>query len=105
MKPGMTVELLSLGFGVALAFIGLVVWAVRLEGKVAANATAIQTLAGTTNTAVAALQARANGHDETKIEVVRLQEQIKHLTELIEKWLQPPPPSPRRSRASKGDGA
>ena len=110
----MSDELLSVALGILLAGGAIVVWAVRLEGKiaandakvmaaVAANAASIQTLASTTNAAVAALQDRANGHDETKIEVVRLQEQIVNLTELIEKWLQPPPPA-RRTRSTKGDG-
>lgn len=108
MSPDSWIALSALGFTLLGSILAMTIWFIRLEGRVAAvrseahalitaNAKAIETISATTNTAIAALQARANGHDETKVEVVRLQEQIKHLTELIEKWLQPIQPRPRRA--------
>jgi hypothetical protein len=38
-------------------------------------------------------------HSETALEIVRLQEQIKHLTDLIERLVDPSP-TPRRRAAS-----
>jgi hypothetical protein len=37
------------------------------------------------------LQAKEAAHDNTRDEVIRLQEQIKHLTDLIERLLPVPP--------------
>lgn len=78
-----------------IAAVGVVVWLVRLEGRVNAKASAetVATLAAI----VASLQAKEAGHDNTRDEVIRLQEQIKHLTSLIERLL----PSPRRGRAAE----
>jgi len=42
---------------------------------------------GTTAAVVATLQAKDASHDNTRDEVIRLQEQIKHLTNLIERLL------------------
>ena len=69
-------------------------WLVRLEGRV-------NTLNTLTDTQGAALKAAIEGHSATTIEVVRLQEQIKHLTDLIERYFVPASPN-RRSR-NQGD--
>jgi len=88
--------LVTLGF----AGVAVIVWLVRLEGRVNGKATTDQTssivgqiaaLAGI----VAALQAKEASHDQTRDEVIRLQEQIKHLTNLIERLL----PASRRKVA------
>ena len=50
----------------ALAAIGFVTWLVRLEGR------------------VNALKAKEAGHDATRDEVIRLQEQVKFLTQSIQ---------------------
>lgn len=72
--------------------VAVIVWLVRLEGRVnhKASSDTVATLAAV----VAALQAKEAGHDQTRDEVIRLQEQIKHLTALIERLL---PASRRRS--------
>lgn len=73
---------------VVLAAIAGIAWLVRLEGRVTSVAAR-----------ASALEEAAKAHAETKIEVVRLQEQIKHLTELIERWLGPPDrQNPRAAR-------
>lgn len=76
---------------IALAALGGVVWLVRLEGRV-------NTLATMSDTQAAALKAAIEGHGATTIEVVRLQEQIKHLTDLIERYFVPANPRNRRSQ-------
>lgn len=85
----LTGEQITLG----LAALAGVVWLVRLEGRVNAQGARLMVL----ETAIKA-------HEETKIEVVRLQEQIKHLTGLIEKWFEPidPPAAKRRRQAAQG---
>ena len=77
-----------------LAGVAAIVWLVRLEGRV-------NTLNTLTDTQGAALKAAIEGHSATTIEVVRLQEQIKHLTDLIERYFVPASPN-RRSR-NQGD--
>jgi hypothetical protein len=79
---------------VAIAALGGVVWLVRLEGRVNALATLSETQA-------TALRAAIEGQGATTIEVVRLQEQIKHLTDLIERYFVPANPG-RRTR-TQGD--
>lgn len=70
--------------------VAVIVWLVRLEGRVnhKASSDTVATLAAV----VAALQAKEAGHDNTRDEVIRLQEQIKHLTAMIERYVS----SPRR---------
>jgi hypothetical protein len=80
--------LVTLG-AAAVAFIA---WLVRLEGRVNGKATAdqVSTVAaqiGTVAAIVSTLQAKEAAHDNTRDEVIRLQEQIKHLTNLIERLL------------------
>ena len=88
-EPGV---LLTLG----LAGVTVIVWLVRLEGRVNGTATTNQLATLTSQISalaavVAALQAKEASHDNTRDEVIRLQEQIKHLTDLIERLLPVPP--------------
>ncbi|MFZ5667973.1 MAG: hypothetical protein ACOY4K_00615 [Pseudomonadota bacterium] len=78
----------------ALSILAAVVWLVRLEGRV----NALNTL---TEAQATALKAAMDGHSATTIEVVRLQEQIKHLTDLIERYFVPAAP---RGRRQAGEG-
>ena len=88
---GMTLEpshLITLGF----AAVAVIIWLVRLEGRVNGKATGDQVAAasaqiGAVAAIVATLQAKEAAHDNTRDEVIRLQEQIKHLTDLIHQLL------------------
>lgn len=73
------IPLLSVGVTLALAAVGGIVWLVRLEGR-------LNAISGR----VDVVEIAAKAHEETKIEVVRLQEQIKHLTALIERLIDKP---------------
>jgi hypothetical protein len=80
--------LVTIGF----AGVAFIAWLVRLEGRVNGKATAdqVSTVAaqiGTVAAIVSTLQAKEAAHDNTRDEVIRLQEQIKHLTNLIERLL------------------
>ena len=69
----------------ALTGVALIVWLVRLEGRVNHKASSEQLVA--LLAIVSALQSKEASHDQTRDEVIRLQEQIKHLTNLIERLL------------------
>lgn len=70
---------------VGLAAVAVIVWLVRLEGRVNHKASAEQLAA--LLAIVSALQSKEAAHDQTRDEVIRLQEQIKHLASLIERLL------------------
>ena len=76
-----------------MAGVAVIVWLVRLEGRVNHKASAEQLAA--LLAIVSALQSKEASHDNTRDEVIRLQEQIKHLTNLIERLL----PASRRKTA------
>ncbi len=76
-----------------LAGVAVIVWLVRLEGRVNHKASAEQLAA--LLAIVSALQSKEAAHDQTRDEVIRLQEQIKHLASLIERLL----PASRRKVA------
>jgi len=83
-----------------VAGVTAIAWLVRLEGRVNGKATSEQVGAVAAQIAavagiVGALQAKEAAHDNTRDEVIRLQEQIKHLTNLIERLL----PASRRKVA------
>jgi uncharacterized membrane protein YcjF (UPF0283 family) len=87
---------------IGLAGVAVIVWLVRLEGRVNGKATGDQVAAvsaqiGAVAAIVATLQAKEAAHDNTRDEVIRLQEQIKHLTDLIQRLL--PLPSRRKPTA------
>ncbi len=93
LEPGTFVAL-------GLAAVTVIIWLVRLEGRVNGKATGDQLAAaaaqiGAVAAIVATLQAKEAAHDNTRDEVIRLQEQIKHLTNLIERLL----PASRRKTA------
>jgi hypothetical protein len=76
----------------ALAGVAVVIWLVRLEGRVNGTATTNQLATLTSQISalaavVAALQAKEASHDNTREEVIRVQEQLKHLTSLIERLM------------------
>ncbi len=86
---------------IGLAGVAVIVWLVRLEGRVNGKATGDQVAAvsaqiGAVAAIVATLQAKEAAHDNTRDEVIRLQEQIKHLTDLIERLL----PLPNRRKTA-----
>ena len=77
---------------IAASVVAFIAWLVRLEGRVNGKATSDQVSTvsaqiGTVAAIVATLQAKEAAHDNTRDEVIRLQEQIKHLTNLIERLL------------------
>lgn len=53
-----------------------VIWNVRLEGRVNSHASDLKTL-----------HEKAQSNDDTKIEVVRLQEKVQSLTNMLERFL------------------
>lgn len=90
-------SLLPLG----LAVVAVTVWLVRLEGRGNSNREAVATLRDDMNRATGLIngqmaemrikaEADAKQHNDTGKEIVRLQEQIKHLTDLIEKLVERP---------------
>lgn len=83
-----------------LAGIGFVVWLVRLEGRVNSTKQSIGELTkdldqqrGEIVAVKAKGEADTKAHEETKIALVRVEEQLKHLTDLVERLLVA---SPRR---------
>jgi hypothetical protein len=78
LEPG---HYITLGLSV-LTFIG---WLVRLEGKVEANKKAIADQDRATIAHVAKAEAEARGTRETREALIRMEEQIKHLTDLVER--------------------
>lgn len=70
----MTMNFLTSLASIIIPIIGATGWLVRLEGKVATADSKIKTL-----------ESQARASEETKIEVVRLQEQIKNLSSLLER--------------------
>lgn len=67
----------------AIAAVGFVTWLVRLEGR------------------VNALKAKEAGHDATRDEVIRLQEQVKFLAEGIRGLTEALKPTARRRAAGE----
>lgn len=108
--------MMNLDFGtlvtVGLAIVSLIVWLVRLEGRVntaeKATAEVIKDL-DATNVAhkieITAIKAKAESDalasGETTIALVRVQEQLKYLTSLFERhFVEGPVPRPRRGAGS-----
>lgn len=93
MTPETIVSILGLGFVVLTAVVSGVVWLVRLEGKSTANALAAKNVSDSLTAHIRAQEILAATHADhnasTREEIVRLQEQIKHLTNLLERWLVP----------------
>lgn len=74
-----TENLISVAVVAVPLFIAGIVWLVRLEGR-------INAVEAKASARIDTLEVAAKGHEDTKIEVVRLQEQIKHLTDLLERY-------------------
>lgn len=95
-----------------LAGIAFIVWLVRLEGRInsAKQTTAeltkdLEAHSTANQVEIAAMKARADAdsaaHSQTTIAIVRVQEQLKHLTDLVERlFMQGPPKPPRRGPES-----
>lgn len=65
---------LALDFAIGSALIGAVVWFVRLEGSAKANGDRLDKL-----------EKAADAHVAQRDAIIRLEEQVKHLTALIER--------------------
>lgn len=78
--------------GGALA-VAAVVWLVRLEGRVNAGKAETDTLKGELIAVRAKAEAEASSHSETILALVRVQEQLKHLTSLFESQFRAAPRS------------
>lgn len=104
MTPETITAVLGLGFVMLTAGVAVVVWLVRLEGKTTANALATtnvnELLAAHIKAQEGLAAVHAQHNSQTREEIVRLQEQIKHLTNLLERWLVPA----RTRRNLSGDG-
>lgn len=96
----------------AIAVVSVIVWLVRLEGRVntaeKATAEVIKDLDAATvahkieiTTIKARAEADAAAHSETTLAIVRVQEQLKYLTSLFERhFVEGPVPRPRRGASS-----
>jgi hypothetical protein len=102
----MTVETIiaELGFGLTLlsAVLAGVVWLVRLEGKAAANALAtanvMTDLAEHKRQQAEMMAAHVAAREEARGDMIRVQEQLKHIQSLLERLLGQP--KARRPRAT-----
>ncbi len=83
----LSAELISVG----LAVVGAVVWLIRLEGRV--NTTE-RDLASTN----AKTEAEAKAHRATADALIRVEEQLKYVRELLERHFVIEEPAPRRRR-------
>jgi len=73
--------------------VAAVVWLVRLEGRVNAAKLESETLKGELIAVRAKADAEASSHSETILALVRVQEQLKHLTSLFESQFRAAPRS------------
>ena len=93
MTPPAWIALVGLAFTVFLAVIGVVIWLVRLESKTGATADACRATAEALAAHAKAQALVGDSHrtsvEDIRLEIVRAQEQIKHLTSLVERWLVP----------------
>lgn len=89
----MTPEIMLSG---AALLVAAVVWLVRLEGRVNAAKAETETLKADLIVVKAKADAEASSHSETILALVRVQEQLKHLTSLFESQFRAAP----RSRAT-----
>ena len=86
----MTPELMLSGGALLVA---AVVWLVRLEGRVNAVKAEAEVLKVELVTVRAKADAEASSHSETILALVRVQEQLKHLTSLFESQFRAAPRS------------
>lgn len=94
MTPDTVIALVGLTLLVVSSIVAVVVWLVRLEGKTTANKLATENVSISLTTHIKNqtdfMQAHALNSSNTNMEIVRVQEQMKHLTSLLERWLVPP---------------
>ena len=94
---------------IGLAAVSAIVWLVRLEGRVNASEKAGAAIASEGEKADEALRldivaikaaqaARDAKHDQTNENLIRMQEQLKYLTNLFERHFVEPPAKPTRRR-------
>ena len=93
-------ELISVG----LALIGAVVWLVRLEGRVNTAEKAASALERDLAAANARTDAEAKAHRATADALIRVEEQLKYVRELLERHFVIEEPTPRRRRTG-GSGS
>lgn len=94
------IALVAVAITASLAALGGVVWLVRLEGRVNALKAECEALKVDLIGVKAHAAAEAAAHSQTTIALVRVEEQLRHLTSLFERQFSDPPARPTRSRGS-----
>jgi hypothetical protein len=87
-------EIISVG----LAVIGAVVWLVRLEGRVNTSEKVAAAMERDLAAANAKTEAEAKAHRATADALIRVEEQLKYVRELLERHFVIEEPQPRRRR-------
>ena len=87
-------EVISVG----LAVIGAVVWLVRLEGRVNTSEKVAAAMERDLAAANAKTEAEAKAHRATADALIRVEEQLKYVRELLERHFVIEEPQPRRRR-------
>lgn len=94
------IALVAVAVTVAIAALGGVVWLVRLEGRVNAGRADAEALKADLIGVKATAAAEAAAHNQTTIALVRVEEQLRHLTNLFERQFTDPQPRQIRSRSA-----
>lgn len=95
------IALVAVAITASLAALGGVVWLVRLEGRVNASKAEAEALKTEIIGVKATAAAEAAAHSQTTIALVRVEEQLRHLTSLFERQFSEPPRQPRARSAAK----
>lgn len=95
------IALVAVAITAALAALGGVVWLVRLEGRVNAGKAEAEALRNEIIAVKASAAAEAAAHSQTMIALVRVEEQLRHLTNLFERQFSDPPRPTRTRSATK----
>lgn len=101
MDPSAWIALVAVAITVALSALGGVVWLVRLEGRVNAGKAETEVLKTDLIGVKASAAAESAAHSQTTIALVRVEEQLRHLTNLFERQFSDPPRHPRTRSAPK----
>jgi hypothetical protein len=94
------IALVAVSITAALAALGGVVWLVRLEGRVNAGKSETEAMKTDLIGVKAHAAAEAVAHSQTTIALVRVEEQLRHLTNLFERQFSDPPPRQPRARSA-----
>lgn len=94
----LSAELISVG----LSVIGAVVWLVRLEGRVNTSEKVATAMERDLAAANARAEAEAKAHRGTADALIRVEEQLKYVRELLERHFVIEEPTPRRRRTGGG---